>query len=119
MARRSIELRRAGRRLHSKYMELLAERNRLWAANAMLRSQNAPHEAAALIDALVERGYIEAWRASRATECLLARATRTCAREECGKPLPSGSAAQRKYCTKRCQVAQWRLDNAVQAGDVS
>jgi hypothetical protein len=33
---------------------------------------------------------------------------RTCARVGCEKPLPPGSAVQRKYCTGRCQRAAHR-----------
>jgi hypothetical protein len=39
---------------------------------------------------------------------------RICAREGCEKPLPPGSAVQRKYCSERCQVRQWRLDHKPQ-----
>jgi predicted nucleic acid-binding Zn ribbon protein len=33
---------------------------------------------------------------------------RTCQREGCGKALPPTAATQRKYCSERCQVAEWR-----------
>ena len=33
---------------------------------------------------------------------------RICAREGCDKTLPPTSATQRKYCSERCQVAEWR-----------
>jgi hypothetical protein len=33
---------------------------------------------------------------------------RICQRESCDKSLPPTAAAQRKYCSTRCQVAEWR-----------
>lgn len=39
---------------------------------------------------------------------------RICQREGCTKALPAGSATQRKYCTKRCQVAEWRRRKAAE-----
>lgn len=37
---------------------------------------------------------------------------RICLREGCTNTLPEGSPTQRKFCTKRCQVAEWRRLNA-------
>ena len=43
---------------------------------------------------------------------------RICQREGCGKPLPSGSATQRKYCTGRCQRAESRRRTAAALADL-
>lgn len=36
---------------------------------------------------------------------------RICEREGCANTLPSRAATQRKFCSVRCQVAEWRRAN--------
>jgi hypothetical protein len=42
--------------------------------------------------------------------------SRICQRQGCSKPLPAGSATQRKYCSGRCQRAESRR-RAAEQGD--